>query len=166
MAPLDWPCSDGGWTVAYGTKAKFSRTVVERVTCPRCAARYEYDRVLETEREVIPGQEDAAAHAAEIELARQQAESPVAVVRCPACHKFAPGALGNRLLMVAVMLGGAGICAAAAVGLMLLAAETGKFFWVLCLMAALAVPVLLLLALAALLSPTTHKTRLAGTRRD
>ena len=151
--------------MAYGTKAKFSRTVVERITCPRCAARYEYDRVLETERDLLQGPE-AAAIAAEIELARQQAESPIAVVRCPDCGKFAPGALTNRLMMFGVLLGGAAICAAAAVGLMLLAAETGKFFWVLCLLAALATPVLLLMALVALLSPTTHKTRLAGARRD
>ena len=121
--------------------------------------------MLETERDLLQGPE-AAAIAAEIELDRQQAETPIAVVRCPGCGKFAPGALTNRLLMFGVMLGGAAICAAAAVGLMLLAAETGKFFWVLCLLAALATPVLLLLALVALLSPTTHKTRLAGTRRD
>jgi len=147
-----------------GAKTKFSRTVAERVKCPRCAALYEYDRVLETEREVVFGGEAAAVHAAEVELDRQQAESAMAIVRCPSCHKFGPGALGNRLTMVAFTLGGAAICAAAAFGLMLLAEATGRFFWVLCLLAALATPVLLLLALVTLLSPTTHKTRLAGTR--
>lgn len=147
-----------------GARTKFSRTVVERVSGPRCAALYEYDRILETEREVVPGGEAAAVHAAEIELDRQQTESAMAIVRCPSCHKFAPGALGNRLTMVAVTLGGAAICAAAAVGLLVLAEATGRLFWVLALLAALAVPVLLLLALVTLLSPTTHKTRLAGTR--
>ena len=151
--------------MADGTKMKFSRTVIERMICPRCAARYEYDRVLETERRLDDGY-DAAAHAAEIELDRQQAESPLAVVRCPSCRKHAPGALGNWLAMMAFTLGGAAICAAATVGLMLLAEETGQFFWVLCLLTALAVPVLLLIALVTLLSPTTHKTRLAGTRPD
>src|SRR5690606_17308926 len=111
-----------------------------------------------------PGQEEAAAHAAEIELARQQAESAIAVVRCPSCHKFGPGALANRLLMVGLTLGAAAICAAAAVGLMLLADITGTFFWFLALAAGLAAPVFLLLSLFSLLSPTTHKTRLAGTR--
>ena len=147
-----------------GARTKFSRTVVERVSCPRCAALYEYDRILETEREVVPGGEVVAVHAAEIELDRQQTESDMAIVRCPSCHKFGPGALGNRLTMVAFTLGGAAICAAAAVGLLVLAEATGRFFWVLALLAALAVPVLLLLALVTLLSPTTHKTRLAGTR--
>jgi hypothetical protein len=147
-------------------KMKFSRTVPEKVTCPRCAAIYVYDRVLEVAREVAPGQEEAVAREAENMLDRQQAEPSVAVVRCPTCHKLGPGALGNRLLMTGVALGGAAICAAVAVGLMLLAGATGQFFWVLALGAALAVPVLLLLALVALLSPTTHKTRLVGTRPD
>ena len=151
--------------MAHGTKMKFSRTVIERMICPRCAARYEYDRVLETERRIDDGY-DAAAQAAEIELDRQKTQSSMAIVRCPSCRKYAPGALANRLTMVAFALGGAAICAAAAFGLMLLAEETGRFFWVLCLLAALAAPVLLLLALITLLSPTTHKTRLAGTRPD
>lgn len=145
-------------------RAKFSRTVVERVKCPRCGALYEYDRVLEVERDVLPGQEAAAAHAAGIELERQEGQPAVVVVRCPGCHKYGPGALANRLLMVGFSLGGAVLCAAAAVGLMLLADMTGKFFWFLALAAGLAAPVFLLLSLFALLSPTTHKTRLAGTR--
>lgn len=152
--------------MADNRRAKFSRTIVERVTCPRCAALYEYDRILEVEREIPPGQEDAVAREAESVLDRQQTESSMAVVRCPTCHKFGPGALANRLVMTGVTLGGAAICAAAAVGLMLLAEATGRFFWFLALAAALAVPVFLLLSLVALLSPTTHKTRLAGTRRD
>lgn len=150
--------------MAGGARTKFSRTVVERVSCPRCAALYEYDRVLETERDVAPGGEAVAVHEAEIELDRQQTQSAMAIVRCPSCHKFGPGALRNRLTMVAFTLGGAAICAAAAVGLLVLAEATGRFFWVLALLAALAVPVLLLFSLMALLSPTTHKTRLAGTR--
>jgi hypothetical protein len=145
---------------------KFSRTVPEQVTCRRCAAIYVYDRVFEVAREVAPGQEDAVAREAENMLDRQQTEPLVAVVRCPTCRKFGPGALRNRLLMTGVTLGGAAICAAVAVGLTLLAGATGQFFWVLALGAALAVPVLLLLALVALLSPTTHKTRLVGTGRD
>ena len=144
-------------------RVKYARTVVERVTCPRCAALYEYDRVLETERTVRPGEQSDAEAAALIELNRQQAESPVAVVRCPTCRKFAPGALSNRLLMVGVCLGASAICALAAVGLVVLAGTTGRFFWLLALLAALGVPVLLLVAVFALLSPTTHATRLAGT---
>jgi hypothetical protein len=148
--------------MADSAKAKYSRTVVERVTCPRCAAVYEYDRLLETERTVAPGEEAAAAQVAEVELARQQAQSPVAVVRCPTCRKFAPGAHANRLMMVGSTLGGAALCALAAVGLLMLADATGRLFWVLALLAGLAVPAFLLMALFALLSPTTHKTRLAG----
>lgn len=143
-------------------KMKFSRTVVERLTCPRCAALYEYDRVLSVERPLVPGREAAAVQDAEVELDREQARPDVAVVRCPGCRKFAPGALGNKLLMLASTLGGAAICALAAVGLILLAGATGHFFWVLALLAALGVPVFLLLFLVTLLQPTTHKTRLAA----
>jgi hypothetical protein len=152
--------------MADGAKAKYSRTVVERITCPRCGVHYEYDRVLEVERSFAPGGEVAAALAAEGELARQQAERAVAVVRCPSCHKFAPGAHANRVLMVGSTLGGAALCAVAGMGLLMLADATGRLFWVLALLAGLGVPVFLLMALFALLSPTTHRTRLAGTRGD
>ena len=149
--------------MARGVKQTFSRTVVERVNCPRCATLYEYDRVLTTEREVVPGEEAAAVGAAETDLDRQQAQSAMAVVRCPGCRKFAPGSLANRLTLTGVCLGGAVICALATMGLIFLADATGRFFWVLALLAALGVPVCLLFALVALLKPTTHKTRLAGT---
>ena len=146
--------------MAGRSKVKFSRTVPHHVTCRGCAALYEYDRVLEVECKVAPGQEDAIAREAENMLDRQQTGPSVAVVRCPLCRKFGPGALVNRLLMIAVLLGGAAICAAVVVGWLLLFSAAGQFFWMTALGAALAVPVLLLLALVALFIPTTHKTRL------
>ena len=85
---------------------------------------------------------------------------PIHYVRCPQCGRFAPGSLKNRLLMVGGSLLATVFCAVAAVGLLILAAETGQFFWLLALLAALGVPVSLLLALTSLLSPTTHRTRL------
>ena len=145
-----------------GDRAKmtFSRTTPVRLICSRCATRYEYDRVLDVERKVTPGSEGAAEAEAAVELDRQQAARDFAIVRCPDCGKFAPGSIVNRLMMTGVSLGGAVICAIATVGLLLVAAETGQFFWLLALGAALGVPVCLLLALVTLLSPTTHRTRL------
>lgn len=141
-------------------KHTFSRTVAERLVCRRCGARYAYDRVLSDSRKVRPGEEAAALAAAEVELDRQQAGADIAVVRCPQCGKFAPGALVNRLITVGVCLGIAAVCAAAALGLIALAGMTGQLFWFLALAAGLACPAFVLLALYSLLSPTTHKTRL------
>lgn len=134
-------------------KATFSRTVVERRRCARCNARYEYDRVLSTSR---PAHQTVEA---ELELDRQQAAADVAVVRCPACGKFSPDAIRNRLLMVGSTLGLAVLCAAAAIGLILLAGETGKFFWLPALAAMLGAVWFALLAVIALVLPTTAKTR-------
>jgi hypothetical protein len=142
-------------------KATFTRTVPVRQACGRCSARYEYDRVISVTRRARPGESfEAAASAAFAELDREQAAPDIVVVRCPQCGKFAPGSLKNRLLMVGGSLLATVFCAVAAVGLLILAAETGQFFWLLALLAALGVPVSLLLALTSLLSPTTHKTRL------
>ena len=141
-------------------KTTYSRTVPVRLVCTRCAARFEYDRVLSDERKVRPGEEAAAAAAAEVELDRQQAATDLAILRCPQCGKFAPGAVRNRLITVGSCLAAAAVCAAAAAGLVVLAGMTGPLFWFLALAAALAVPVFLLLALFSLLSPTTHRTRL------
>jgi len=143
-------------------KATFTRTMPVRLVCRRCRTRYEYDRVLTVTRRPRPGESfEAAVTAAQAQLDREQATPDVVVVRCPECGKFAPGSHKARLLMVAGSLLGAAFCAIGAVGLLILASETGQFFWVLALLAALGVPVCLLLALISLLSPTTHKTRLA-----
>ena len=144
-----------------GDKATFSRTVQVRVVCRRCSARYEYDRVLSVDRRLKAGESrEAAARAAEVELDREQAGSDLAIVRCPQCGKFAPGAVVNRLINVGLCLGAATVSAAAAVGLVVLDGMTGQLFWFLALAAGLACPVFLLLALFSLLSPTTHRTRL------
>lgn len=134
----------------------FSRTVVERRRCARCGGRYEYDRVLSVDRPA------AARAAAELELDRRQAEADVAIVRCPACGKFGSDAVRARLLMLGATLGPAVLCAAAAVGLVLLAGMTGRFFWVLALAAALGAAWFALLAVVALVVPTTAKTRPAS----
>lgn len=141
-------------------RVTFSRTVPVRLVCARCSARYEYDRVMTVKREVVGGRLDLAEREAEAALDREQAERDVAVVRCPACGKFAPGALANRLAMLAFTLGGAVVCAAVAVGVLVIAAEAGKVFWLIGLLAAIGVPVFLILTLIFLLSPTTHTTRL------
>lgn len=142
-------------------KATFTRTVPVRLVCRRCGARYEYDRVISVTRRPRPGETfEAAVGAAQADLDREQAAPDLVVVRCPECGRFAPGSLKARLLMVGASLLGAAFCAIAAVGLLLLAAETGQFFWVLALLATLGVPACLLFALISLLSPTTHKTRL------
>jgi len=141
-------------------RATYSRTVPVRLTCARCSARFEYDRVLTVSRKVRPGEEDAAAREAGVELDRQQAAADFAIVRCPQCGKFAPGAVRNRVVNVIGCLVAASVCAAAAVGLVVLAGMTGQLFWFLALIAGLATPVFLLLALVSLLSPTTHQTRL------
>ena len=142
-------------------KATFTRTVPVRLVCRRCSARYEYDRVISVTRRPRPDETfEAAAGAALAELDRQQAAPDLVVVRCPGCGRFAPGSLQTRLLMLGAFLLGAAFCAIAAVGLLILAAETGKFFWLLALLATLGVPACLLFALISLLSPTTHETRL------
>ncbi|HZW16875.1 MAG TPA: hypothetical protein VFF66_11570 [Brevundimonas sp.] len=142
-------------------KATFTRTVPVRLACRRCGSRYEYDRVISVTRRPQPGETfEAATSAALAALDREQAASDLVVVRCPECGKFAPGSLKTRLLMLGSFLLGAAFCAIAAVGLLILAAETGQFFWVLALLATLGVPACLLFALFSLLSPTTHKTRL------
>lgn len=130
-----------------------SRTVVEKRVCRRCHARYEYDRVLSTQ-----GRAHETAEA-EIELDRQQAADDMAIVRCPRCGKTSPGALRNRLISTATLLGVAILCAAACLGLMVLAGMTGQFFWFLALAAGLASAWFALLALLALLMPTTARTR-------
>jgi DNA-directed RNA polymerase subunit RPC12/RpoP len=134
-------------------RATFSRTVTQKCACARCGARYEYDRVLSTER---PRHEVAEA---DVELARQQAADDMAIVRCPRCGKYAPGAIRNRLLSTGMMLGLAALCAAACLGLIVLAGMTGRFFWLLALAAGLGAAWFALLALIALLMPTTAKTR-------
>ncbi len=144
-----------------GDKAIFTRTIPVRQICTHCRARYEFDRVLTVTRRPRPGEtfEEAAASAF-AELDRQQAGADLIVVRCPQCRRIAPGSLKTRILMVFGFLLAAAFCAIAAVGLLIIAAETGQFFWVLALLAALGAPVCLFFALVALLSPTTHETRL------
>ena len=144
-----------------GDKAIFTRTVPVRQTCDRCSARYEYDRVLTVTRRPRPGEtfEEATASAL-AELDEQQARADIIIVRCPQCRKYAPGTLKTWILTVLGSLLAAAFCAIAAVGLLIIAAETGQFFWVLALLAALGVPLFLLLALVSLLSPSTHQTRL------
>lgn len=144
-----------------GDKATFTRTIAVRQICTHCRARYEYDRVLTVTRRPRPGETFSEATASALaELDRQQARSDLIIVRCPQCRRFAPGALKTCLLTVLGSLLAAAFCAIAAVGLVIIGAETGRFFWLPALLATLGVPVCLFVALAGLLSPTTHETRL------
>lgn len=140
-------------------KLSVSHTEPVKLVCRHCGTRYEYDREIKVEREAEPGREAIVAAEAEAELRRQFAEPDMAVVRCPSCRKYAPGALKNRLIMALASLVGAAIAAAICIGLILFAGATGTLFWLIALLAGLASPVLLLLALASLFISTTHTTR-------
>lgn len=115
-----------------------TRTVEEKVACPKCALNYGYKRVVEVKRDTNGKAELSPEDAAKMEEAFDNAvKGNIDVYKCPRCGAFRPGGFGAHLMMGAFLVVAIALCVGAAYFILAVAEATGALFWGLGLLALL-----------------------------